>query len=645
MAQPGEHASGAPRGAPSVRRVGEGVPYLDGAEARLLEVMLTSTDRSSGSDELDDEIVDWPSRYHLSHQRSNLLRPLTITPGTRVLDVGAGTGSLARYLGEQGASVVALEGNMARAEVAAARCADLSNVEVLCGSIDDLDPSDQFDLITVIGVLEYSAAAIGGAAGPAHLLNAVRGRLRPHGAMALAIENQLGLKYLLGGAEDHRGVPWVGLEDYPGPPGARTWSRRVLSDMLRAAGFDAQRWLFPFPDYKLPTIVLHEQLFAATDHEELIEQLVLRPVTFPDATPVRLADAAAALGVLVRAGLGEDVASSFLVIAARDPDGVETVVDDDVLAWIDGNQRRSPWRRHRVLTTDRDLVVRAAGSGQGPTWLQQEAGGTRRFESGRTLGQQVQAHLRAHDTAGVADVLRRWWQQLQMRATPAPDDLDDAVGRHPFLRRETVEVLPDGYLDVSPSNFVDREGALLLIDDEWRVGGPVDLHLVVIRALWVLSREVVTSGISHPWGDLAAVKEVFDSLCAMIDLTVSDEAMAAFEAAEVELQQIVSGGDEAHLRAGWLSGVDRGVDHRPDRRLAHEVEGLRTGLVASQEEARQLQATVSELERQRAELVGQVQHYTGLLEASEARIAYLRTGRGFARAALGRVTRTLRRRA
>lgn len=623
---------------PGVRRIGAGVPYLDGAEERLLEVMVEATDRSSGSDELDDRIVDWPSRYHLSHQRSNLLRPLRIGEGMRILDVGAGTGSLARYLGEQGASVLAVEGNMARAEVAAARCAGLDNVEVVCGSIDDLDAGEQFDLVTVIGVLEYSAAEIGGAAGPAHLLEAVRARLRSGGAMALAIENQLGLKYLLGGAEDHRGVPWVGLEDYPGPPGARTWSRRALTEMLLDAGFGAQQWLYPYPDYKLPSVVVHERLFDEPDHAELIDQLVLRPVSFPDAEPERLADAPAAHAVLVNAGLGPDVASSFLVLAAPEADAAGALVADDVLAWIDGNHRRAAWRRHRVLTTDRRLVVTSAGSGVDHGWLRHQPGDDRAFESGSTLGQLVQSHLRTHDREGVAAVLRRWWSELEQRSEPASTAAAQ-LGVHPFLPSTTARVLPDGYLDVSPSNFVDRDGTLVLIDDEWRMGAPVDLHLVALRAMWVLSREVVTSGIAHPWGELATVRAVFDDLCAMIHLDVTAAQMATFDAAEVEFQRAVSGGDEQHLRDGWLNGAHRGIDYRPDRRLDSEVRELRSRAVALEEDLRRLRAVADETERQRSEMEGQVAHYRGLLVERDAALAHLRTVRGFIRTNLARARR------
>ena len=211
---------------------------------------------------------------------------------------------MARYLGEAGCTVVALEGNPTRAEVAAERCRDLPDVEVVCGTIDDLDAEDRFDIVTVIGVLEYTPATIGGAGGPDHLLAAVRARLGPDGAVVLAIENQLGLKYLLGGAEDHRGAAWVGVEDYPGPPGARTWSRAELERLLDHAGFSGQTWLAPYPDYKLPTVILHDRAFDEPDVEALVDQLVLQPVAFHDHLPARLGDAGAAHGAFIRAGLG-----------------------------------------------------------------------------------------------------------------------------------------------------------------------------------------------------------------------------------------------------------------------------------------------------------------------------------------------------
>jgi SAM-dependent methyltransferase len=606
--------------------LGPGVTYADGAERRLLDILRGATDVSSGSDELDDAIADWPTRYHLSHLRSYLFRPLRLRPGLSVLDLGAGTGALARYVGEVGCDVLALEGSPARAEVAAERCRDLPLVDVACGTIDDLDPDQRFDVVTVIGVLEYSTAAIGGAGGPLRLLTSARQHLAEGGSLVLAIENQFGLKYLLGGAEDHRGAPWVGLEDYPGPPGPRTWSRSELSGLLAQAGFTSQTWLAPYPDYKLPSVIVHERLFDEPDAAELVSQLVLQPVAFPDNRPARLGDAPAAHAALVRAGLGREVPSSFLVVATAGA-GPSDLVPDDVLAWMPGRHRRSPWRRERVLTTDRQVALRSSAGASQVGWLTQNPGKDRPFVVGRTLGQEVDDALRTHDLDALQSVLRRWEGELQVRSLAAHDGRP-VTGSSPFAPREGSRALPPDHLDVSPTNFVDVDGALVLIDDEWIVDGGVDLELATIRALWTMAHSIVTSGIAHPWHPADTVGDVLERLTGLLGRTVAPGTFEVFVRAEIELQQVVNGASEDDLRADWLFAGRRGLDNRPDLQLAAD----HAALLAAHEQ------TNLDLEALRREVEGQRDHYLGLLAARDLEIARLRTIRGQVRAR-GRVVR------
>ena len=59
--------------------------WRDGAETRLESILRTTTDLSTASDDLAGQIDDWPTRYHLDRRRTNLLRPLHLGPGVRVL--------------------------------------------------------------------------------------------------------------------------------------------------------------------------------------------------------------------------------------------------------------------------------------------------------------------------------------------------------------------------------------------------------------------------------------------------------------------------------------------------------------------------------------------------------------------------------
>src|SRR5690348_6825024 len=101
----------------------ESLMYSDGyeIETRMLRQIRGAQDVSALSQELRGFTVDWPTTYHFSPRRSNLLRPFLISPDVTVLEVGAGCGAITRYLGEAGARVVAVEGTYRRAAIAAAR--------------------------------------------------------------------------------------------------------------------------------------------------------------------------------------------------------------------------------------------------------------------------------------------------------------------------------------------------------------------------------------------------------------------------------------------------------------------------------------------------------------------------------------------
>lgn len=597
-----------------VRIVGEQIAYADGSEAELIEIIEKAEDRSTGSDELAAHIHDWPTRYHLSRQRANLLRPLNLESGMRVLDVGAGTGVLSRAAGETGATVVGLEGSLERARVAAARCEGLDNVDIVCGRPSDLTEEDGFDIVLVVGVLEYAGAENADA-----FLADLRRLTRPGGSLVVAIENQFGLKYLLGYLEDHHAEPWIGIEGYPGPAGARTYSREHLSNLLDQWGFPLQRWLFPFPDYKLPSVVLAEAAYEVDDVETFVDQLVGHPVRDFSSPPMRLVDDRRAHREFLRAGLGRDVANSFLVVASEDAADPIRLVDDGVLAWHYGGERRRLWLRERRITTrngERTVSSRRSGpvdERRELGWLNQEEPTERRFARGMNLEQLSLDACAHHDVDRLREILRRWSDHLAALESALDPELRDS---HPFLDTDADRVLPPEYLDVELSNFVDTPDGLVYVDSEWRVPGGVDADLARARALWYFAERLVTSGAEHPWPAVATVRELAESLADLIGFGLSDDVVERLQMAEAELQRRVLGGEtDAIVEHGRYvarrSRSDRDLQTSlPFTRLRREVarldatrERLESQLESERSNVRRLEADLEEL-RQCARRLG-----------------------------------------
>ncbi len=560
------------------------VTYRDGSEGRMLDILSTATDCSSDSDELAREITDWPSRYHLSRQRANLIRPLQLGRELRVLEVGAGTGVLSRALGESGASVTALEGHLDRARAAAARCRDLENIEVVSGPLESFEDAEGFDLVCLVGVLEYAASDAGHATDHQQFLRRAADLVRPGGALLLAIENAIGIKYLLGYDEDHLGMPWIGVEGYPGSPGVRTFSRHTLRGMLDSAGLYNQAWFFPFPDYKLPTAILAESIYTAPGAADLVDQLVRQPVGDSPESRAQLCDDRRAHRVLVEAGLGPEIANSFLVLAWAGDDRPGVVPDEAILAWRAGDDRRRRWRRaFDVRGTDCGLVIRPLPGGdpdeteETSGWLLQDPTKDEVYVRGQTIEQLALDACHRGDRVSLKDALCSWrWfldQQLVQSTGAEPES-------HPFLSPADGPRLPPEYLDVALSNFVIGDDGLHFIDREWQASNGVAAQLVMARALWLFAKEIIQTGVDHLWPDDTTVDRLASYLGDLCELDISQQMLDRLRVSEVELQHLVTGRDPAVLAQDyqWLGSCSRVssevVTRLPFSRLRTQIERL-----------------------------------------------------------------------
>lgn len=239
--------------------------YTDGASAEkaLYRILDKASDLTSESGELEAQIDDWPSEYHLSSSRANLLRALDLSGVRRVLELGCGCGSITRYLGEQSDLWVdAVEGSPSRAALARMRCRGLDQVEIVTANFNEIEiPEAEYDLVLFVGVTEYAgrfSKELTDQEALQSLLALGKKACREQGVILIAIENRLGMKYALGASEDHYALPYVGIDNYPQADGIRTYDQTEWLAQISQAGFSQHKLLLPFPDYKVPTVVLDQ---------------------------------------------------------------------------------------------------------------------------------------------------------------------------------------------------------------------------------------------------------------------------------------------------------------------------------------------------------------------------------------------------
>ena len=531
--------------------------YLDGSEERLLEILRGADDLSSLSDELERSATNWPERYSLSRSRANVLRSLALTTEHTVLEVGAGCGPITRYLGETCGTVDALEPVRARARIARERTRDLPNVDVYIGSISDIPTKPAYDVIVVIGVLEWAGGGSRQDEPYAEFLSQLRSLLRPGGQIVCAIENRLGVKYLAGAPEDHTDRVFDGTEGYIRGGPARTFSRAELASLFASSGLKPT-FYSAFPDYKMTRAVLSEELLASPDRQRLAWLIPWFPS--PDWVGPRphFADERSLWRSLVEDGVGAHFGNSFLVIATENTPS--QLWDEREIACFYNTQRRAVFatqtrlsQTNGSLTIDRRRLLDSAKSAS--------SGGLtlRVSEQSFVDGRDFVELLAESDDEALERWLRRWSDLVRGRK---------AVGA----------------MDLSPHNFVvDAAGNLAEIDQEWSLDA-YESEDFVGRGVFGLAVQITERTPPERWQG-TRVRDVAVRLGALAGLDQDGEWIEPTVAREAEIQALVlsttpDAADwdarvEAH-RKGLMERLDKPLLETPfgerewDRRRAAE---------------------------------------------------------------------------
>lgn len=242
--------------------------YNEGDEAEEL-VLQTVKKSIDYKDHLDVILKDhrWPVLYQLSKQRENIIKPMEITPRDTVLEIGAGMGAVTGAIARKCKKVECIELSKRRSLANAYRNREYDNIEIYVANFQDVPLSRKYDVVTLIGVLEYAQSYIDSATPYEDFIEKIASVLNDGGRIYIAIENKLGLKYFAGCSEDHLGKPFVGIEGYTKVDKVRTFSRSQLINLLIEHGFQEPYFYYPYPDYKFPTEIYSDDILPGENFQ------------------------------------------------------------------------------------------------------------------------------------------------------------------------------------------------------------------------------------------------------------------------------------------------------------------------------------------------------------------------------------------
>lgn len=471
-----------------------GIAYSDGdeVEQRIASIINEASDLGVLSSELRQHCTDWPSLYHLSGTRANILRPFENNLHGDILEIGAGCGAITRYLGECGGNVLALEGSPRRAAIARARTRDLQNVTVVSDRFDLFSADQKFDAITLIGVLEYANLFTPGESPALNMLERVRALLKPEGKLFIAIENQLGLKYFAGAPEDHLGQPMYGIEGRYRNDQPQTFGRIILAEMLKEAGFSACDFLAPFPDYKLPVSVITERGFKTEkfDAAAFAWQSVRRDPQLPS---ILAFSPELVWPTLAQNGLALDLANSFLIVASSNK---ESNLESSTLAWHFTTERKKEFCKKAVFLQTEEGKIKVIYQSltqrnnkvSSNTLLKFDLPNEAEYIFGTPLSQEL-ITIVTRDGWRIEElcILLRKYLDIVANVACAKWQIEE-------LSEPTIK-LPGSTFDCIPQNIItSTDGRVHIIDKEWEATESVQIGFLCFRSLITLFHNVTKFG-------------------------------------------------------------------------------------------------------------------------------------------------------
>jgi GT2 family glycosyltransferase/2-polyprenyl-3-methyl-5-hydroxy-6-metoxy-1,4-benzoquinol methylase len=521
------------------------ISYSDGdyEEKKLAKIVASATDLSVFSSELRNQCVDWQTLYHLSSQRGNILRPFQDKLKGKVLEIGAGCGAITRFLGENGGQILALEGSQRRASIAASRTRDLDNICVLAERFDDFQTDEKFDAITLIGVLEYASMFSSAEHAAKAMLHKIKGFLKPDGYLFIAIENQLGLKYLAGAPEDHLYKAMYGVEGRYKRGEPETYGKVAIESLLKSSGYNTIEFLAPYPDYKMPSSIITER--ACRVHEfdagAFAWQSVSADPQLPSALNFSLTDA---WPIVFKNELGMDLANSFLISAtASDLPGL----DANVLAYHYSTQRKRAYAKETIFSLD---------NGKVNINYKKLSASTETDSLGYTCD--LMSNPAYYHGVPLSFKFITLFTSVGWTVEQAAGLVYEYLGYlRSFLAQEGAvndlkQPIPGKFIDALPQNIIINDnGQAQLFDCEWYAPQPIEPGHLLFRALILLLQQSarIMQPVSHP--DLTRGSFIIQVMRAN-GFNVDESDLTRFNEKEVAFQQQVTGLNKSFL-GNWRS--------------------------------------------------------------------------------------------
>ncbi len=321
--------------------------YSDGhIEDELLNIVETYEEDEFGR--VIKEKNTWPILYHLSQVRQNIVSWFPFQKGHKVLEIGSGCGAITGAIAERANRVDCVELSRRRSLINANRNKKHNNITIKVGNFEEIEPflDHDYDVITLIGVWEYSALYLQAEDPFRKFLQLLKKHMKPEGKVIIAIENKFGLKYWAGCREDHTGRFFEGIEGYTKTDSAITFGKNELEKIFAETGYSFQ-FYYPYPDYKLPLKIYSDDFLPKEGSLKMNGSNL-------DTDRLELFDEQKVFDEITKENMFPFFSNSFLIVLGNK----DVVLEDEKIVYAEYfNERIEKFRINKIIKKNRQRQI------------------------------------------------------------------------------------------------------------------------------------------------------------------------------------------------------------------------------------------------------------------------------------------------
>ena len=369
---------------------------------------------------------------------------------------------------------------------------NISNkIELEKTSIQELNIQGEYDYITLIGTFEYAPTIIKEEKSYSGLLRKLKEYLKPNGKILLAVDNRIGVKYLVGGKSKYYNYIFEGIESEIRNNKPNLLLKSDIEKFIEEAKFENYKFYYPLPDYRNTTTIFTDEFLPKSNHSKIVY-----PVTYEDSSIVVYNEVNMIKQICDNSDF-PNFTNSYLVEISN------AKIENDI-KFVNYNIFRKD-KYKLILTMKKDSVEKIADNNQAKEHINKieqyieklrnldfeviENVKQERIQSdyidAEELDKKLVNLIKHGNIEDAYEQINNWYEFIKQRLEKEPAEGEDVFEKYkievPNEIKEKMQFVKNGYIDLSFENIFCKDDKYLFYDQEWYIEN-IPLEFILYRA-------------------------------------------------------------------------------------------------------------------------------------------------------------------